>query len=333
MSALSPRTFVVCLGCAAWLLACSGNDGGNDEQTGGSVATNGGASASGGASGGGSASGGASSVSGGTSAASGGASSGGSGVGGAITSGGATSASGGASANGGTSALSGGQSSQGGASTAGGMTALGGTSASSGGKTAAGGSSASGGKANSSGGAGGASMTDCPYSGHITYTLARSANPTTAEQDAYTRITAAMDKAITYYDCYTNITKSLNVSYVASVATADGSSNGSIRFGSDTTYMDYRSAMHEIAHTVGIGTASNWGSFVTSDKLFTGKNANAELDAINMMVTNPDYTDVHADNQHFWPYGINYQSEVHSEADLLYHCRMVMAIRKDLGLN
>jgi stress-induced morphogen len=140
-----------------------------------------------------------------------------------------------------------------------------------------------------------------------------------------------MDKALTYYNCYTNITKSLNVVYEPSVQTADGNINGSLRFGSNTTYMDYRTAMHEIGHTVGIGQASNWSSFI-SNGLFTGSNAAAQLRAINATLQTPLYTDVHADTQHFWPYGLNQQSEAKSEADLISHCQMVVAIRKDLGL-
>jgi hypothetical protein len=179
-----------------------------------------------------------------------------------------------------------------------------------------------------SAGAGGAS---CPGEGHITYVLAKSASPTATEQAAYARITTAMDKAISYYDCYTNITKSLKVSYVPSVETADGNINGSMRFGMNTTYMDFRTAMHEIGHTVGIGQAANWGTFL-SGGLFTGPHAAAQLKAINAKLSTPLYTDVHADTQHFWPYGINQQSEVKSEADLIAHCQMVVAIRQDLGL-
>jgi len=178
---------------------------------------------------------------------------------------------------------------------------------------------------------GGTGGSTCPGSGHITYTLAKSASPTATEQAAYDKIKTAMDKAITYYDCYTNITKHENVSYVPSVETADGNINGSIRFGSNTTYMDYRSAMHEIAHTVGVGQASNWGSFL-SNGLFTGSHAQAQLEAINAKLQKPLYTEVHADTQHFWPYGINQQSEVKGEADLIAHCQMVVAIREDLGL-
>jgi hypothetical protein len=39
-----------------------------------------------------------------------------------------------------------------------------------------------------------------------------------------------------------------------------------------------------------------------------------------------------ADRSHFWPYGLNYESEGKTEADLIGHCQMVTAIRKDLGL-
>jgi hypothetical protein len=115
------------------------------------------------------------------------------------------------------------------------------------------------------------------------------------------------------------------------VQTADGNINGSLRFGSNTTYMDYRTCLHEISHTVGIGQASNWSSFI-SNGLFTGTNANAQLRAIDARLAMPGDGKLHADTQHFWPYGINQQSEVKSEADLIAHCQMVVAIRQDLGL-
>ena len=40
---------------------------------------------------------------------------------------------------------------------------------------------------------------------------------------------------------------------------------------------------------------------------------------------------VHADRLHFWPYGLNYSSEVQSEADLTNHCKVVQAIHHDMG--
>ena len=86
-------------------------------------------------------------------------------------------------------------------------------------------------------------------------------------------------------------------------------------------------ADHEIAHTVGVGQASNWSSF-DMNGTFTGMNATAELRAI----TGNPMDVLHCDSQHFWPYGLNYVSEAQSTADLVDHCRMVTAIRKDLGL-
>ena len=328
----------------ALLAACSGSDAGDDvvadggSSSGGrtSLTTGGAASpASGGMAP--SSSGGAQAAQGGSgalagnatggAASSGGSTSGGSGGNAGLSGGGFSgrftggSANGGSAGGGGTSAGSGGAQQAGAAGDSNGGKSAGGAAGAAG--------SASAGAAN---GGGGGAGTQCPYTGHITYTLMRAANPSAEQTTAYGLITTAMDKAIGYYNCYTDITKSLTIQYVPSVQTADGNANGTIRFGSNKTYMDYRSAMHEIGHTVGVGQASNWGSFVTADKLFTGANANAELQAINATLTKPEDTKVHADNQHFWPYGLNQQSEVHSEQDLLFHCRMVMAIRKDLGL-
>jgi hypothetical protein len=161
--------------------------------------------------------------------------------------------------------------------------------------------------------------------GAVTYTLAKAAMPTAAQQSAYDKISAAMDIAVSYYNCYTNITKHDMVSYDPAVATADGSTNGSIRFGS-TDSINYITAMHEISHSVGIGGAQ-FGPLVVSG-IFTGKNATAELVSIT---GNPQDT-VHGDKQHFWPYGLNYTSEVKSTDDLIDHCKLVVAIRKDMGL-
>lgn len=202
-------------------------------------------------------------------------------------------------------------------------TPLGGTKAG-GGTRASGGAVPSGGTSQSSASS---SVSACPHLGHVTYSLAQASSPTAEQQTAYAKIIAAMDTAVKYYNCYTDITKTLNVSYVPSVQTADGNSNGSIRFGS-TASMNHVTAMHEISHTVGIGTASKWASMV-SNGVFTGANAKAEV-ALHFSDSGGV---VHADTQHFWPGGLNYESEGKNESDLIAHCEMVVAIRKDLGLN
>jgi hypothetical protein len=167
----------------------------------------------------------------------------------------------------------------------------------------------------------------CPASGSVTYTLTKATNPTAEQQEAYDLITEAMDEAVRYYNCYTNITKHETVTYNPSVETADGNSNGSIRFGGKQ-YMEYSRAMHEIAHTVGIGTYSEYQALIVGG-IFTGDTATAQLREITGV---PD-DEVHGDSQHFWPYGLNYESEVESEADLINHCLMVVAIRADMGFD
>jgi hypothetical protein len=175
----------------------------------------------------------------------------------------------------------------------------------------------------------------CPQNGHVTYTLAQKSSPSSTEQQAYTLITKAMDEAVHYYNCYTDITKKLSISYDTSVSTADGNVNGSIRFGSSTQYMVNYTAMHEISHTVGVGqnASSNWLSSIDipsggSSGSWTGAIALAELRAI----TGDAAAKLTADHDHFWPYGLNKSSDPHADPDLIAHCRMVVALRKDLGL-
>jgi len=317
-----PR-WVTVAALALWLSACSGSEGTGDAGTGGAAPTSGG-----------SATGGASPPSGG-SAAGGSTPSGGSAAGGATTggaTGGAGFAGGGGLGSGGTSSEgsagagplggSGGRIATGGEPPTGGRSENGGTAGASGGKASGGSGGGASGAGGATGGSGGASSS-CPFQGSISYTLARAASPTAAQTAAYDRITAAVDKALGYYNCYTDLTKELRVSYEPSVATADGNVNGSIRFGSQDS-MNYITAMHEIGHTLGVG--SNEWARMLRDGVFTGPTATAKLREID----DDPSAEVHGDAQHFWPYGLNYTSEVKSEADLLAHCAMVRAIRADI---
>jgi hypothetical protein len=318
----------------AGLLGCGASGGG-----GGGGADDAGANGSGGAPGSGgttTTSSGGAPGSGGVAAASGGAP----GSGGMLGSGGMTSSSGGASSGG---AVGSGGKAAGGAIGSGGVSAPGGHAT---GGSAAGGRSSSGGVTGGGGGGGGNSggapatgghggaasggagggFVNCPMTGHVTYTLTKASQPTADETAAYAKITPAMDLAVMYYNCYTGITKADTVTYVPSVATADGNVNGSIRFGSTDT-MNYITAMHEISHTVGIGS-TQFDALVVSG-IFTGTNATAQLRAI----TGNAADEVHADTQHFWPNGLNYTTEVTSvPSDLINHCMMVTAIRKDMGM-
>ena len=135
-----------------------------------------------------------------------------------------------------------------------------------------------------------------------------------------------MDSALGYYNRYTTLTKHLNVYYNTSVGTADANFNGTIRFGSNRSYMVVHTAMHETAHTLGIGTTNEYRNLITNDKVFTGPLATAKLREI----TNDPNALLHGDAQHFWPYGLNYANEVKSEQDLINHCLIVNEMYKDM---
>jgi hypothetical protein len=164
----------------------------------------------------------------------------------------------------------------------------------------------------------------CTGRGNVTYTLARAANPTADQQEAYGLITAAMDTAVKNYNCYTNLSRHLQVSYNPSVQTADGNINGAIRFGSRAS-MHHVTAMHEIAHVFGVGFAQF--KALIQNGVFTGPITTAKAREIS---GNPN-EQIKTDGTHFWPYGLNYISEGRTQQDLINHCLIVQAIVADLG--
>jgi hypothetical protein len=106
------------------------------------------------------------------------------------------------------------------------------------------------------------------------------------------------------------------------VATADGNVNGSMRFGSRAS-MNPITAMHEIGHTAGVG-GPRYQPLIQAG-IYTGENATAKLREL----TDDAAAELHGDAQHFWPYGLNYTSEVSSDEDLIRHCLIVDAMQAD----
>lgn len=162
------------------------------------------------------------------------------------------------------------------------------------------------------------------FAGNIDYHLNKSANPNNDEREAYALIEAAMDSAVYLYNKYSDLSKHIEVFYSTGVPTAEASSNGDLRFGKDRNYMFVGTAMHEMAHTLGMGTTSAYQSMF-KDGVFQGEKAQAkvkEIDGPNAVLK--------GDSQHFWPYGLNYRSEVHSEQDLINHVKIVNAMYQDI---
>ena len=70
---------------------------------------------------------------------------------------------------------------------------------------------------------------------------------------------AAMNTAVGRYNAHGGFSENINVYYDPGVPTADAAYGGPIRFGG--TWPVDGVAQHELAHTLGVGTAPQWGSF------------------------------------------------------------------------
>ncbi|MDK1347798.1 hypothetical protein QNO09_31850 [Streptomyces sp. 378] len=137
----------------------------------------------------------------------------------------------------------------------------------------------------------------------ITWSLVRASSPTADQRAAYDLITRAMNAAVARYNNLSDLGKTLTVRYEPGVPTADGNINGTIRFGSNRSYMNERTALHEIAHTIGVGTSSGW-SRLGGSGTWTGGQATAlvrQYDGSGAKIS--------TGGGHFWPYGLNHDNE------------------------
>ncbi|KAL3453182.1 hypothetical protein BJX65DRAFT_302099 [Aspergillus insuetus] len=159
-----------------------------------------------------------------------------------------------------------------------------------------------------------------PTTALITWTLAQSPSPTPEESTAYALITSAMTAAVSRHTRLGPATKSIHVSYVPGVPTAEANYDGTIRFGANTAYMNERTALHEISHTLGIGqtaafnercAANDWPLATALLRSWDGEGA-----VIN------------CGGGHIWPYGLNYDNEW-SETNAERHVLLVNAMIED----
>lgn len=195
-----------------------------------------------------------------------------------------------------------------------------------GGEFATGGDVGSGGEPASTGGSD--SGDGCPFSGGVTYQLN---SPEEWPEEARTLIAEAMDEAVFYYNCYADLEKHITVNYNSGVPTAEANVDGWLSFGSNTEYMQTATAMHEVAHTLGVGYYP-WSELIV-DGSWVGSAVDALMNSIPADERDPDMyaqrTYITCDSQHFWPYGLNQASEHQSEWSLINHVRIVAAINED----
>jgi hypothetical protein len=161
--------------------------------------------------------------------------------------------------------------------------------------------------------------------GNVTYTLAFDS---ASFPEPYRLIKAAMDSACYYYSKYTPFIENISVYYDAGIPTAQANYHGSIGFGANTTYMWVGTAMHEMAHYFGSGTSSEWENLMVGG-VWTGAVASQLIKSITG-------GSINGDTQHFWPYGINYKSEITDlgtidaqRQALITHAKIVKAMLVD----
>lgn len=158
-------------------------------------------------------------------------------------------------------------------------------------------------------------------SAQLTYTITKSSNPSSDESEAYTLIAAAMDAAIARHESLgSDATKTLTVEYNTGVPTADGNISGNMRFGSNRSYMTERTALHEIAHTLGVGTSAGFTSNCDANNWPTATPLLQSFDG--------DDASISCGGGHFWPYGLNYETEM-SDTDADRHVQLINAMIVD----
>lgn len=161
--------------------------------------------------------------------------------------------------------------------------------------------------------------------GKMTYTFNKAQNPTAEQLAAYDRLQMPVDSATWYINNFTSTTKHVYLNYDPGVPTADANNEGWMRFGASTGVQNIRTMLHEMNHTLGTGTSSWWTGKIVGGK-YQGQHVNALLKKIQNSSADVQLS---GDSQHWWPYGLNQNSEVTSSWDYVYNCLIIEAMRKD----
>jgi autotransporter-associated beta strand protein len=159
-----------------------------------------------------------------------------------------------------------------------------------------------------------------PAGAQLTWSLASGNESWPA--DKRTAIINAMTAAVNLYNANGYFPKTLQANYNASVPTAQASSSGWIDFGGS---ISTRVALHEISHTLGVGTVAAWNS-KRSGNTWTGSFA---INRVKLF--DGSAATLSADAAHFWPYGLNYDTE-DGTTNRIRHIKVVSALRRDMDI-
>lgn len=135
-------------------------------------------------------------------------------------------------------------------------------------------------------------------------------------------ITNSMNFCVDTYNAHGYMHGNIRAEYNSGVPTAQANFGGPITFGGSR---NGRVAMHEMGHVFGVGTRGEWGANL-SGGIWTGPRASRLIQQID----GPGAV-INSDGTHFWPYGLNYDSEGGGRNEIC-HVRMVEAFLQDMGL-
>src|SRR5262245_23874837 len=147
----------------------------------------------------------------------------------------------------------------------------------------------------------------------LTYTVEAGGWPNDTHRNA---AISAIQSSVNRYNAYGDFgSYNVYVYYNAGIPTAQANYLGGIGFGG--TYPNERVAMHELAHYLGSGTYGTPWDGTRGEALID------QFDGIEAFLQ--------GDAQHFWPYGLNFDSEG-SEINKQRQVAMVYAQRADMGI-
>jgi len=146
------------------------------------------------------------------------------------------------------------------------------------------------------------------------------------------RINSAIEDAVNVWNHITSIQGlRLSVSYGASTQTADCSYGGSMRVGPNASYQRTGTIQHEMCHAAGVGTTETWyNSSIYRQETSKGFWLGERTDQVVQFLDNDNTAQLHGDNTHFWPYGINGAHEDDGTRILYYaNALIIQALGED----
>jgi hypothetical protein len=138
----------------------------------------------------------------------------------------------------------------------------------------------------------------------------------------------SMDQAVIQYNSLGVFEKHVTANNDNSVPNADGSYSGNIRFGSQYTR---RCALHELSHTLGVGTGPGWYAYDGSVSLMDNDRWRGMYGNAQLSVFDGPGSVVPGSPGHILVYGENYDQESNPTNDYR-HILLVAAMRRDMGV-